>query len=119
MSAKELLKDLALWLMRRFFFIFAFLTNTSSITCSVLSAVQLIPIMSAERTVEFQSDPRREINANGWVSAAVNLEHFVSSLSHSNQGWERSGSSKRSSTKNPEDLAFLGTNDFLRDIIKI
>lgn len=62
---------------------------TSSITCCVLGAVQLVPIRSAERTVKFQSDPRREMNANDWVSVAVNLEHFVSSLSHSNQGWKR------------------------------
>lgn len=71
-----------------------FLTKTNAVTCSVLGAVQLVPIMSAERTVEFQPDPRREMNANHWVSAAVNLEHFDSSLSHSNQGWKRAGSSK-------------------------
>lgn len=54
-----------------FFLHLAFLTKTSSVTCSVLGAVQIVPIMSAERTVEFQSDPRREMNANHWVSAAV------------------------------------------------
>lgn len=42
----------------------AFLTKTSSVTCCVLGAVQLVPIMSAERTVKFQSDPRKEVNAN-------------------------------------------------------
>lgn len=77
-----------------FFLHLAFLSKTSSVTCSVLGAVQLVPISSAERTVECQSDPRREMNANHLVSAAVNLEHFVSSLAHSNQGWKRPGSSK-------------------------
>lgn len=63
-----------------FFLHLAFLSKTSSVTFSVLGAVQLVPISSAERTVECQSDPRREMNANHLVSAAVNLEHFVSSL---------------------------------------
>lgn len=94
MSANELFKDLALWLMSHFFLHLAFLTKISSVTCSVLGAVQVVPIISTARTVEFQSDPRREMNANHWVSAAVNLEHFVDSLSHSNQGLKRLGSSK-------------------------
>lgn len=33
-------------------------------TCSVLGAVQLVPIPSAEGTVELQSGPRKEMNAN-------------------------------------------------------
>lgn len=94
----------------------AFLTKTSSVTCSVLGAVQLVPISSAQRTVEFQSGPRREMNANQLVSAAVNLQHFVSSLTHSNQGWKRLGSSK--AQKILSTWHFLKLKIFLRDIIK-
>lgn len=91
-----------------FFVHLAFLTKTSSATCSVLDAVQLVPIFSAERAVEFQSGPRKEMNANHWVSAAVDLEHSVSNLSHSNQGWKRPSLLKVIKHKK----AFLETKDF-------
>lgn len=67
MSANEVHKDLALWfwnLWPSFLFLALPSEGRVCLTCSVFGAVQLVPIPSAEETVELQSGPRMEMNAN-------------------------------------------------------